>query len=67
MDQIVEKIRQLPPHLLKEAADFIDALLSKHASKEKKKPTLHWIGGLKEYKDRVTSVKLQKKASEWRD
>ena len=64
---VVEKLRQLPPHLHEEVIDFIDFLLTKKVSKQKKKPKLDWIGGLKEYRDQYTTLELQKKASDWRD
>lgn len=67
MERIEEKLKQLPPDLRKEVTDLIDSLLSKQASRRKKKPTVEWIGGLKECRDQYTSVELQKKASEWRD
>jgi len=47
--------------------DFIDYLLERTEKKEIKKPKLNWIGGLKEYRDKFTSLELQKKAPEWRD
>ncbi len=67
MERIEEKVKQLPPDLQNEVSNFIDSLLKKRASRRKKKPKLEWIGGLREYRDRFTSVELQKKASEWRD
>jgi len=32
----------------------------------RKKPKLNWIGGLREYHDKYTSLELQEKALEWR-
>jgi len=67
MGEAEKKIRQLPQELQGEVEDFIDFLIQKRASRRKKKPTLNWIGGLKEYRDRYTSLELQKMASQWRD
>lgn len=67
MERIEEKFKQLPQDLQQEVMHFIDFLLSKHAPRRKKKPTLEWIGGLKEYRDQFTAVELQKKSLEWRD
>jgi len=64
---IEQKLKQLPPNLYEEVIDFIDFLISKKVSKRKKKPKLDWIGGLKEYRDKYTSIELQKKALEWRE
>ena len=64
---IIEKIRELPPELQEEVINFIDFLRTKKSSKQKKKPNLEWIGGLKAYRDQFTALELQKKASDWRD
>jgi hypothetical protein len=67
MGEAEKKIRQLPQELQSEVEDFIDFLIEKRASLRKKKPTFNWIGGLKEFRDRYTSLELQKMASQWRD
>ncbi len=64
---IIKKIRELPPELQEEVIHFIDFLRTKKSSKQKKKPNLEWIGGLKAYRDQYTALELQKKASDWRD
>ena len=66
MKSIGEKIKQLPFAQQKEVEDFVDFLINKNVTKNKKKPKLHWIGGLKEYREKYTSLELQKKALEWR-
>jgi len=69
MIEIEEKLKMLPTDLQNEVIDFIDFLLNKHSQKIHRKNQIKfdWIGGLKEYRDKYTSVELQKKASEWRD
>jgi Uncharacterized conserved small protein len=67
MAKIEEKIKKLPTELQKEVEDFIDFLLRKKKKRQKKIPNLDWIGGLRELRDRYTSLQLQKKALEWRD
>jgi Uncharacterized conserved small protein len=64
---VEEKIKKLPPELHKEVEDYVDFLLQKTEKKTGKKLGLEWIGGLKEYRDKYTSLELQKKALEWRD
>ncbi len=64
---IIEKIRKLPPELQEEVIYFIDFLRTKKSSKQKKKPNLNWIGGLKAYRNQFSALELQKKASDWRD
>lgn len=65
MQSIEEKIKQLPDDLRREAEDFIDFLFEKKAKKQAKKMKLDWVGGLKDYKDKFTSVELQKKSLQW--
>ena len=64
---VEEKIKKLTPELHKEVEDYVDFLLQKTEKKTGKKLGLEWLGGLKEYRDKYTSLKLQKKALEWRD
>ncbi|MCE2402233.1 DUF2281 domain-containing protein [Candidatus Poribacteria bacterium] len=64
---IIEKIKELPPELQEEVIHFIDFLRTKRSSKQKKKPNLKWIGGLKAYRDQFTALELQKKGADWRD
>ncbi|MDL1973096.1 MAG: DUF2281 domain-containing protein, partial [Deltaproteobacteria bacterium] len=47
MEAIEEKIKKLPPDLIKEVEDFVDFLLEKTKYKKEKKPKLNWIGGLR--------------------
>ena len=65
MPSFEDTLQQLPPNLKQEAFDFIQFLLSKQNKTREKKLNLGWAGGLKEYKDKFTSVELQKKAIEW--
>lgn len=67
METIEKKFNQLSTELKKEVMDFIDFLLEKRKRRKTRKPKLGWIGGLKEYRDKYTSLELQKKALEWRD
>ncbi|MDW7679799.1 MAG: DUF2281 domain-containing protein [bacterium] len=66
MEKIEEKLQNLPPDLKQEAMDFIEFLIQKKMTRQKKAPTLDWIGGLKEFKNQYKSIELQKKALEWR-
>ena len=66
MKKIEEMIKELPPDLHQEVADFIQFLVQKHKNKPVRKLRQDWAGALKEYKDKYTSIELQKKALEWR-
>ncbi|HED36631.1 MAG TPA: DUF2281 domain-containing protein [Ignavibacteria bacterium] len=59
-------IKKLPPYLKKEVFDFIEFLLSKDESKPDSKLKQNWAGDLKEFRDKYTSLELEKKAIEWR-
>ena len=64
---IKELIDNLPPHLRKEALDYIEFLLKKHHQRKTRKPMrFDWAGCLSHLKNQYTSVELQHKASEWR-
>jgi mRNA-degrading endonuclease RelE of RelBE toxin-antitoxin system len=62
---VEEKIKQLPPELHKEVEDYVDFLLEREKKKTGKKLKLDWAGGLKEYRDKYTSLELQRKIIEW--
>jgi hypothetical protein len=61
-----EKIRELPPELQQEVLDFLDYLLEKHRRKYGRKLEQRWAGALREYREKYSSLELQKKALEWR-
>jgi hypothetical protein len=62
-------IKELPEDLRKELEDFAQFLWEKKFKQgfKRKKLSLTWVGGLKEYRDKFTSLDLQKKALEWWD
>jgi hypothetical protein len=62
-------IKELPQDLRKELEDFAQFLWEKKFKQgfKRKKLSLTWVGGLKEYRDKFTSLDLQKKALEWWD
>ena len=61
-----KKFIRLSPNLQKEGMDFIDFLLQREEKRRKRKPKLDWIGGLKDFRDKYTSLELQHKISDWR-
>jgi hypothetical protein len=63
---IVEMIKELPPELQQEVEDFVQFLIEKRARKPGRKLRQDWAGALRDYRDRYTSLELQKKALEWR-
>ena len=65
MKDIQDKINELPPEYQEEVLDFIAFLQKKAQKRKSKRLTLSWAGGLREFKDKFTSLSLQKKALEW--
>nr|HDM58988.1 DUF2281 domain-containing protein [Bacillota bacterium] len=61
-----EVVKELPPDLQEEVRDFANFLLQKRAARPRRKPKFDWARGLKELRDKYTSVELQHRASEWR-
>ena len=68
MESLEEKIEKLPPELQDEVIVFIEQLIEKKRSKKKgRKLRQDWAGALAKYRDKYTSIELQKKALEWRE
>ncbi len=51
MSELEEIIKELPPDLHQEVADFARFLMEKHAKKPKGKMKLDWRGALEDMKD----------------
>jgi ABC-type phosphate/phosphonate transport system substrate-binding protein len=64
MQSLAESINSLPADLQKKVFEYIDEL-KKTRKKKKRKLSMKWVGGVREYKDKFTSVELQKKSMEW--
>lgn len=61
-----ELIRELPQELRQQVRDFIEFLLNKRRPAGHAKLRQDWAGALERYKEKFTSLELQKKALEWR-
>jgi hypothetical protein len=66
MEDIGKIIKELPPELQKEVKDFVEFLKKKKVRKCGRKLSQDWAGALRDYRDKYTSLELQKKALEWR-
>lgn len=66
MEDIGKIIKELPPELQKEVKDFVEFLKEKKVRKYGRKLSQDWAGALRDYRDKYTSLELQKKALEWR-
>lgn len=66
MKSIEDVIKDLPSELRKEVEDFVASLLKKRGRKNGRKLRQDWAGALRDYRNKYTSLELQKKALEWR-
>jgi len=66
IEEVIKKTAELPEELQQEVADFVEFLSQRRTRPRRKKLRLDWAGGLKDLRDKYTSVELQHKASEWR-
>ena len=65
MQTLEEQIKKLTPEQRKEVRRLVASLLKKKSHRKPKKLSLSWRGGLRELRDKYTSVELQHKALEW--
>ncbi|MBM4032182.1 MAG: DUF2281 domain-containing protein [Planctomycetes bacterium] len=65
MRTLEEVVRELPPALKDEVRDFAEFLLERKAPPKQKRLRQSWAGGLREFRDKFTSLELQKKILEW--
>jgi len=65
MKTFEELIKELPPELQKEVYDFARFLLESKARPKQKKLRMTWAGALRDFRNKFTSIELQKKALEW--
>ena len=60
-----ELFKELPPEFQREVYDFAKFLLESKSRPKQKKLRMTWAGALSEFRDKFTSIELQKKALEW--
>jgi hypothetical protein len=65
MKTLQEVLQELPPQLQDEVRDFAQFLLDRKPRPKQRKLRQSWAGGLREFRDRFTSLDLQKKTLEW--
>ena len=65
LDEIIESTKELPEELQTEVRDFARLLRENRVSRPRRKLRQDWAGGLREFRDKYTSLELQKKAIEW--
>ena len=62
-----KRLDKLPPHIKREALDYIEFLVKKYQRPGSRKAwKFKWEGCLSHLKKQYTSVELQHRASEWR-
>jgi len=66
IDDLIEKIKQLPPDKRVEVLLVVESLLEETPEGKAKKIQFSWAGKLHDHKKFFTSLELEQKASEWR-
>jgi hypothetical protein len=65
--ELLELFEELPSEARSQLEQFAEKLrMARHSQKSNDDYSFDWAGGLKELRDKYTSVELQHKASEWR-
>jgi hypothetical protein len=65
LDEVIESTKELPEELQTEVRDFARFLRENRIPRPRRKLRQDWAGGLREFRDKYTSLELQKKALEW--
>ncbi|MCH8826221.1 MAG: DUF2281 domain-containing protein [Chloroflexi bacterium] len=65
-DYIIEKLNTLPDTKQREVLNFVEALVAQGRPEQQGPLQQEWAGALKDFRDKYTSLELQRKASEWR-
>jgi hypothetical protein len=65
MKNLEDLMARLSPELQQEVRDFAFFLVEKKGKTKRKKLQLNWAGGLREFRDRYTSLELQKQSTDW--
>ncbi len=66
LDEVIQSTKELPEELQTEVRDFARFLKENRAPRPRRRLRQDWAGGLREFRDKYTSLELQKKALEWR-
>jgi len=64
--RLEELIQEVPPELEREVRDFIEFLLSRRSQRPGSRLRQDWAGVLSDYRERYTSLELQREALGWR-
>lgn len=65
MENLEDLMAKLTPELQQEVRDFAFFLSEKKAKPKRRRLRLNWAGGLREFRDKYTSLELQKKSMDW--
>jgi len=67
MTRLEQLVKDLPPNLQREVADFAQFLVEKrHARPTARFLQQDWAGGLREFRERYSALDLQKQGLGWR-
>ena len=66
LKELKSKIEKLPPEAINDLGTYVELLIKSKGLRNPVKLNQKWAGGLRNLKKTYTSLKLQKKALEWR-
>ncbi len=66
MESLEVLVKKLSPESQQEVSDFVGLLIERERQKPSRILRQDWAGALREYREKYTSLELQKKALEWR-
>ena len=61
-----ELLRKLPPELQTEVRDFVEFLLERRSTRQRRPMKFQWEGVLRDLRRQYTSVQLQHQIADWR-
>jgi hypothetical protein len=67
MTEIEQIIKNIPAELVPEVKRYLLSLLERQPRTSGRRLRQDWAGALRDYRDRYTSLELEKKALEWRE
>jgi hypothetical protein len=62
LDEVMESTKELPEELQTEVRDFARFLMENRTPRPRRKLRQDWAGGLREFRDKYTSLELQHQA-----
>ncbi|NWF95657.1 MAG: hypothetical protein HXY34_05910 [Candidatus Thorarchaeota archaeon] len=63
---LIRRIRQMSPDMQRRAVEILESLMDREGTPAKRHLSLTWAGGLRNLREKYTSLELERLASQWR-